>query len=968
MLDDVSSRPTSTALVGREVEFAAVCDLLKRARAGEPAAMLVGGEAGIGKSRLVAEFLGYAEAEGAQVLAGQCLELGEEGPPFAPFAAALRDLLRRAGPAAFAGHEQEFARLLPELGPVGPETVLDAQRGSLFELVAGLFTRLAEQRPLVFVIEDLHWADRSTRDLIAFLVRSARTARTLLLCTYRTDELHRGHPLRPFLAELDRVREVERLELDRLDRDDTAEILAQLGGGEQPPSLVDNIHRRAQGNPFFTEELAACADPACLMDIPDSLRDLLLTRVDSLPEPAQCVLRIAAAGGTRIGHELLAEVAEMPPAELESALRAAVAAQLLVADPDGGYEFRHALVREAVHDDLLPGEHGRLHARYASAIDARPQLVPAGDAPAELAHHWYSANDLPRALSAAVRAAEAAGQRYAYAEKSRLLERALKLWEQVPDAESLLAMSHLSLLEETLAATVIAGDFMRALTLSRVTLDEVDRSAEPLRAAQLLHQRAKLLRNLGKSDGSADSREAYALATAVPEAQRPLELLADVANHVGWFDPAEGARIAAEVAQAADRLGDVPAKVATMLTISRVLKRTESFERGLQMMRDAAQLAKSAGDTRHYVMAMVNYSDALFEVGDYAGSVQAGADGATEAQHIGISRSTGAFLFSNQAEALVALGRWDEADAMCAQTARLDPPGSLGLHWMHIRARLRLARGQAGADDLVDRVLSFSRRAYLDSQLRLPQHELSIEAALARGDVAAATQAAREALAYPTLTDNPRYAWPLLAQVARAAVAGASAGSSAGTSAGDGPSPAEVLAMADRLVVLYPAQRALAAQVRAQLAVPESVQAWQAAVDEWRRDGQPYPLAQALTSLAGAAAAAGDRAIATDALEEATTIAARLEARPLVDALATLARRIGVRPGGVAPAPEAHVLTDREREVLRLVAEGYSNRRIAAELYISPKTASVHVSRIIAKLAVANRVEAATVARRLGLL
>ncbi|HKT00542.1 MAG TPA: AAA family ATPase, partial [Rugosimonospora sp.] len=411
MLADVSTRPTSTRLVGREAEFATLCDALKRARAGEPAAVLVGGEAGVGKTRLVEEFLGHAEAGETRVLTGQCLELGEEGPPFAPFAAALRDLLRRAGPEVFSGHEQEFARLLPELGPVGPEAVVDAQRGSLFELVAGLFARLAADRTLVFVVEDLHWADRSTRDLIAFLVRSARTARALLLCTYRSDELHRGHPLRPFLAELDRVRDVQRLDLDRLDRDGTGEILAQLLGDEQPAGVVDNIHERAQGNPFFTEELAACSAATGCVDMSDSLRDLLLTRVDSLAEPAQRILRIAAAGAAaRIGHELLAEVAELPLAELENALRLAVAAQLLVADPDGGYEFRHALVREAVHEDLLPGEHARLHARYAAAIEARPQLVPAGDAPAELAHHWHAAGDLPRALAAAVRAAGAAGQ------------------------------------------------------------------------------------------------------------------------------------------------------------------------------------------------------------------------------------------------------------------------------------------------------------------------------------------------------------------------------------------------------------------------------------------------------------------------------------------------------------------------------------------------------------------------------
>jgi ATP/maltotriose-dependent transcriptional regulator MalT len=958
MLDSVSIRPTGTRLVGREAEFAALRDELKRARAGEPAAMLVGGEAGVGKTRLVEEFIGYAKAEGAQVLTGQCLELGEEGPPFAPFAAALRDLLRRAGPAAFAGHEQEFARLLPELGPVGPEAVVDAQRGSLFELVAGLFTRLAADRPLVFVIEDLHWADRSTRDLIAFLVRSARTARTLLLSTYRSDELHRGHPLRPFLAELDRVRDVQRVELDRLDRDGTGEILAQLFGGEQPPRLVDEIHGRAQGNPFFTEELVASGDTSGTLDMSDTLRDLLLARVDSLPEPAQRVLRIAAAGGSRIGHELLAEVAELPHGELENALRGAVAAQMLVAGPDGGYEFRHALVREAVHDDLLPGEHARLHASYAHAIEARPQLVPAGDAPAELAHHWYAAGDLPRALTAARRAAEAAGQRYAYAEKSRLLERALKLWEQVPDAIELLDMSHLALLEETLAATVTAGDFMRALTLVRVALEEVDRTGELLRAAQLLHQRAKLLRNLGKSDGSADSREAYELASRAPEEAGRIELVAELANHIAKYDRVEGARIAEEAAQAAERVGDAAAKTASILALNRTCRRDQSADAGLPQLREAAELARSTGDAHHFVIAMVNMSDTLFEIGDYAGSVRAAADGVAEAQRLGISRSTGAFLFSNRAEALVALGRWDEADALCAQTARLDPPGTLGLHWLQIRAQLRLTRGQPGADELVSRALSFSSRAYLDPQMRLPLHQLGIQATLAAGDPAAAGSAVREALDDPTLADNPRYAWPLLAEVARAAVAGI------------GPSPADVLAVAGGIGVHQPAQRAQAAEVRAQLGAEpaDAVPAWQEAVAAWRADGQPYPLARALLSLAGAAAAAGDRSMAAAALEEAGAGAAELDARPLVDEVATLARRIGVRMGGALNPPEEHVLTDREREVLRLVAEGYSNRRIADELYISPKTASVHVSRIIAKLTVTNRMEAATVARRLGLL
>ncbi|MFD0823702.1 AAA family ATPase, partial [Micromonospora zhanjiangensis] len=233
------------------------------------------------------------------------------------------------GPAVFAGRERELARLLPELARVpaavpgaGPD--LDefdrppggrrptdagdvesyrvdppyAHRGYLFDLVAGLFSRLATRAPLVLLIEDLHWADRSTRDLISFLVRAARPARVMLVCTYRTDELHRGHPLRPFLAELDRARGVERWELDRLDRDGTAEILTGLLGTEPPPRAVDSIHDRTQGNPFFIEELAAAGDPAGCVDLPGTHRDLLLARADKLPEPAQRVLRIAAAGGT----------------------------------------------------------------------------------------------------------------------------------------------------------------------------------------------------------------------------------------------------------------------------------------------------------------------------------------------------------------------------------------------------------------------------------------------------------------------------------------------------------------------------------------------------------------------------------------------------------------------------------------------------------------------------------------------
>ncbi|MET8351445.1 MULTISPECIES: AAA family ATPase [unclassified Micromonospora] len=961
MLNPVTVRAASSVLVGRQREIAALRAALARARAGEPSTVLVGGEAGVGKTRLLEEFAGSATDAGARVLVGQCLELGEAGLPFAPFAAALRAVLRADGAEVFAGYEAEFARLLPELGRVSAALaapaaapLTDAPRGYLFDLVAELFQRLADVRPLVLVIEDLHWADRSTRDLIGFLVRAARPGRLLLVSTYRTDELQRGHPLRPFLAELDRARGVERVELGRLDRDGTAAILADLLGADPPPRAIDDVHERTQGNPFFIEELTVAGDPIGCAALPETLRDLLLARVDRLPEPAQRVLRIAAAGGTRFAHHLLAEVAGLPEAELEDALRAAVAAQLVVAR-DGDYEFRHALVREAVHDELLPGEHARLHARFAAAIEAQPHLVAEGRAPAEIAHHWYAANDHPRALVTARAAACAAADRYAYAEQRRLLERVLELWELVPDAADRLGMDHLALLEQTLNAAVTAGDFSRAITLTRAGLDEVDAEAAPLRAARLLDQRGRLLALLGKSDGSSELGEAYRLAAGGPAGVERVQLLADIAAHLIKIDPQQAARVAAEAVRDAEALGEYVALLPTRIAL--LCHGDRDLEQGLAELHEAESVARAAGDAPALVIAMVYRSDVLCELGRYAESAQAAEAGVAEARRVGISRSTGAYLLSNRAEALIALGRWDEAEAVCAEAARIDLSGVTGVHWLQLGAGLRLARAHPGAYELVDRALAFLGRPYLWPSHRLPLHELGIESALAADDKVEAVRAARVALADQSLAQLPREGWPVLSAVARTAAR-----------VEDRELAAAVAALAADLPARHPAARAHAAQVTALLATAgRALQAWRTAVDAWRADGQPYPLGRALLALAEAAAAAGERDEVAAAVTEATEIARRLGASPLTEAAATLARRVGLRGAGQA-GPGVDLLTSREREVLRLVAEGHSNSRIAERLFISPKTASVHVSRIIAKLGVTNRGEAAAVAHRLGLL
>ena len=443
MLGDVQDDPTvSPVFVGRQDELTLLTDALARADAGEPQMLLLGGEAGVGKTRLLEEFLTAAREREATTAVGGCLELGADGLPFAPFATALRGLHRSLGDvelaAAVAGREAELARLLPDLAP-GPGSPARTEtfdeedgRARLFELTAQLLERMATGRTVVLAIEDLHWADRSTRELLGYLYRSLHTCRLVLLATYRADDIHRRHPLRPFLAELDRLRTVRRVELPRLTR---AEVHAQIAGiqgvPEPDPEQARIIFRRSEGNPFFVEELTAnCA--TC--GISDSLRDLLLVRVEALPDHAQRVLQIAAQGGSAVEHALLAAVCGLPEDDLLAALRAAVGANVLLPTDDGdGYRFRHALLREAVSEDLLPGEGAGLNRRYAQALEADPGLVRAEQRTTRLAHYWYRGRDAAKAMPVVLAAAVEARHRHAFAEQHQLLERAIELWHEVPE-------------------------------------------------------------------------------------------------------------------------------------------------------------------------------------------------------------------------------------------------------------------------------------------------------------------------------------------------------------------------------------------------------------------------------------------------------------------------------------------------------------------------------------------------------
>ena len=391
-------------MIGRDADLRELDALFAQVAEGEPRAVVVAGEAGIGKTRLLTEFTAGASAS-ARILRGQCVDLGEVATPYAPIASALRELVDQAGADAVveaAGPGRDaIGVLLPELG----NGSIGASEDRLHELVAIVLEHFARERPVIVVIEDLHWADEATLGVLRFLLRALASGPIMVVLTYRSDDVHRGHPLRVFLTEIERGRRARRLDLRRLTRAQVRKQAHSILGRTPDFDLVESVFERSEGVPFFVEELVGCEGAV----LPETLRDLLLARYERLDDETQYFLRVVSAGGQYVDHELVETVFERSSDDLESAARAAIVSNVLIVD-DNAYSFRHALVHEAVHSDLLPGERSRFHARYAEAMATRGRPADI----TEIAYHWHAANVHDKAFPATLAAMRSAAGSYAY--------------------------------------------------------------------------------------------------------------------------------------------------------------------------------------------------------------------------------------------------------------------------------------------------------------------------------------------------------------------------------------------------------------------------------------------------------------------------------------------------------------------------------------------------------------------------
>jgi DNA-binding CsgD family transcriptional regulator/tetratricopeptide (TPR) repeat protein len=976
----------TSELVGRDAELEQLCSTLGISASTDPSdrvAVLLAGDAGVGKTRLLTELRDRAVTDGWLVQAGHCLDFADSALPYLPFseitgriARDLPDLFDEA-----AERHPALLRLLPGQRMLSqtndPESV-PADQAALFDAVHALAETVGAHQPLLVVVEDMHWADQSTRDLMSFLFGRGFSAPVALVASYRSDDLHRRHPLRRQVTTWARMTGVERVQLEPLRRPDVRRLVQQLHPDHLSEERVRDIVTRAEGNAFFVEELVGASRAG---RIPEDLAELLLLRLESLDDPALRVVRAAAVAGRRVSHAALSAVIDLEPAALDHALRDAVDAHVLVPSSDF-YRFRHALLAEAVYDDLLPGERVGLHAAYSQAL----QEGRASGTAAELARHARLAKDFATALTASLHAGDDARSVGGAEEAAQHYLQALDLWSdtRLPEALDDRRLDYPRLVGLVSDALIAAGHPARALGVVKEQLDHLPGDAEPTVRGQLLGVLASsLYMTENEQDPLALTSEAVELVPDEPTRARA-KVLAIHALMLARDGQASAGRDVATTALAlAERL-DMPRLASDIRTTLAFLERKRgSSESLVEALQSAIEGAVDAGASISELRALLLLGNHHLDRGEFREADEAFGRNTIRAR----AQNTPWVPYAAEARWMHAIslklqGRWDQAMEVLDIEGEVVPPIYRAL-FTATRAQILVARGEPGTSELLAELRPFWRQeglvAIAASSAELELHELA-------ADQAASMATYRDVVEILTTIWHPLFqARVRLAATALAAFANAAPRRTAAERANDAVAVQDFVSDAhqvlerrgDSLVSWGPESRAWESRLAAEElrwrwvadveppAQGDLVEAWRDAEARFAAYAAPYELAAVRAGLAEVLAATGDSSGARAVTEAAVETARTLGSAPPLSRLS----RLGHLPAAAAiPVAVRASLTPRESEILALVAEGRSNGEIGRQLFISTKTVSVHVSNILGKLGAVGRTEAAAIARRDGLL
>jgi DNA-binding CsgD family transcriptional regulator len=955
--------PGTRQLVGREAEVAELDAALAAAVAGRGGLVLLAGEAGVGKTCLAEHVL---NGSGLRVVRGGATE--QTAAPYGPIVRALRDYLRSepAGLTELGPLRRSLAALLPELGRRAPET----DRGTLLEAVRRAFEVAPQGRPLAVLIEDLHWADETTLvELLPLLAGALEDEPVLMLATYRSDEISRGHPLRRLRRDLRRAGRLRELALEPLDRDGTAALAAVALGAAPGPSLVTILYERTQGIPFFVEELAAALAAGGRLrqgraglvlaasgeiPVPDTIRDAIQLRISGLSTEARAVLEVAAVAGSSFELETVVAIAG------EGGLAETIDWGLLVEVETGALRFRHALMREAVYAQVPWTRRRQLHRGLAELLEAR------GARSAVVAEHWLGAHDHRRAYPALVEAAEEFASVYAYSEALVSARRAAEIWPEDEDEEG-----RLILLERIGLCAQLCGNLTEASTAWRELADR-------RRAAGDMAGTAEALRHLAVSY---ELQGAWAqvlsvrkdAAAAFSRAGLPAEAAADLLSAAGHLDSAGSLHAALELVEWAGaealRAGRSDLRARSLGIEGTVRAKLGELDAGLQAARAGLELALAEDLAAPATDLYQRLANVLENAGDYreAWDVYETAHGYCEARGEQAAAQVclvclGAILFFT--------ARWDRAIQLDLEILA-SPHSPQGVR-MGAKQHLGLIAAARGDPKRARRLLDESG-AYAE---RYERQRMEVWDALGQawvdeleGALATAVDRCRamltrwsgsESLHYPV----PALRWATSFLALQGAERDARVAAAVLTQlAGETTNPEALAAAAHGVgeVALLDGDPELAASH-----FEQALQLLQGA-------GLPYEVAQTQVRAGAVHGAAGDRQLAVERLTAAYLTAKRLRARPLAARaareLAALGEQVERRLGRRAAAQlEGPGLTRRELEVLRLVADGQTNREIAGGLFLSIRTVDMHVRNILAKLGCRSRGEATRRAGELGLI
>ncbi|MAS54416.1 MAG: hypothetical protein CMJ44_07300 [Pimelobacter sp.] len=953
---------------GRARELACLDALLASAERGSSRTAIVTGEAGIGKSTLVEQTMARARARGHRVLLGRCLPV--EGIVYDAFVDALVPLADEVGAdrlTELAGLPRGGLRaVLPSsAAPAGGETAGPGAQARLFDGVWRLLRSLADRTPVLLVLEDLHWAHPTTAALAYVVSQRTAAQRVTLVVTARVPDPGSQERLGRWLSEASRAPHVERLDLTGLDEQEVAQQMGALLGETPSRVVVESVLTRSQGNPLFVRELAMQGEPGP-DDVPGRLRDLFQTTLVDLPEQTQHVVRLCAAAGRQVHHRLLCQAFGLSPQAVADSLRPAIRAQILTPAGDGAtYGFRHVLLAETVAESVLPGESQAVHGRLAEALEREPGLASTAPA-AELAHHWSRAGESGKALAWSVTAAQEAEASHAAEAAVAHLDRAVALWDQVPDAAAIAGRPRWRLLSWQGALANRAGRNRKAIALLRRAIEEHRDDPDGDRAdLGALYSRLTIC--LGSVVPHAEETLAAALRALELVPEHPLgpvraEALANAAHLHLDIDAHRARDLAREASHVAERVGAPALESRARTLLGMAWAALDDVEQGLASIAAAHESATRLGLHEEVARSAMYGSAILIRAGRLQEGADTALDGVRRAREGGVFSKWGSGIAGNAASALFLSGRWDEAAEQIVEVDG-DTGGTAWLYTLHARLLGFLGRPEEAA-----RALARAREHRGEDDPRYPVVAASL--ALLADDPAAAAAALsgwrRLVEQSHDATVNELCAVALRTAVERAAR----------------PPSQESRLVVEELLdavrtgttqsLVHARAWAVTARAEASRLTRAGPAPWSDAVTSWRQlDGWWHARAYSLARLGEAYAVAGEPALALPALAESVEIAERMGSPPLLRHAVDLAVRHGIELPGHERDPAVEgvdSLTTREHEVLGLISAGHTNRRIARTLGISEKTVSVHVSNVLRKLAVGSRTEAAGVAFREGLV